>query len=521
MTRTLFLPIVAVLLGFSAVVAGADSRANDPAQGRPNILFIFTDDHAQHAISAYGSKINTTPNIDRIAAEGMLFRNAFVTNSICGPSRAVILTGKHSHLNGFRRNGDRFDGSQVTFPKLLQRAGYETALVGKWHLESEPTGFDHWVVLPGQGDYYNPDFITPHGKVQIEGYATDITTDMALAWLENKRDKSKPFMLMCQHKAPHRNWMPGPDHLGMYQDETIPEPATLFDDYSGRGTAAKVQEMTIARHMYDAYDLKLPFMGAADAPRWDRRYLDRLTPEQRRAWDAAYGPENEQYAVSDFTPEGLVRWKYQRYIKDYLRCVASVDDNIGRMLDYLDENGLADNTIVIYSSDQGFYLGDHGWYDKRFMYEESLRTPLVVRWPGVTKPGAVDTHLVQNLDFAQTFLTLAGVDVPADMQGQSLVPLLRGEAPANWRQSIYYHYYEYPGAHSVHRHDGVRDGRYKLIQFYTLDEWELFDLEKDPRELRSVYGDPAYAPVVERLKGELTRLREQYRVPASDLVAKK
>jgi arylsulfatase A-like enzyme len=509
--RTIFLVVVAA----GGLVAGA-AAAGAAERPRPNILFLFTDDHATQAIGAYGSKLNRTPHMDRLAAEGMLFRSAYVTNSICGPSRAVILTGKHSHLNGFRRNGDKFDGSQVTFPKLLRQAGYQTAIIGKWHLETDPTGFDHWMVLPGQGDYYNPEYLTPGGRKRIEGYSVEVTTDLTLQWLDRQRDKSKPFMVMCQYKAPHRNWMPGPKYLTMYQGQTIPEPATLFDDYSGRGTAARSQEMTIARHMFTAYDLKLPANQAAGEPPRTLQYLDRLTPEQRRVWDAAYAEENEAFAAAKLSGDDLVRWRYQRYIKDYLRCVAAVDDNIGRLLDYLEKAGLAENTIVIYSSDQGFYLGEHGWYDKRFMYEESFRTPLIVRWPGVTKGGSQNAHLVQNLDFAQTFLEMAGVSAPADMQGRSLVPLLRGQRPAEWRESLYYHYYEHPGAHMVHKHCGVRTDRYKLIHFYTLNEWEFYDLEKDPQEMRSAYDDPAYAQVIERMKQELSRLQQQYRVPAEE-----
>lgn len=485
-----------------AVVAGCTSTGpseSGGAAGPYNILFVFTDDHAQHAISAYGSTINRTPNLDRLAREGMLFRNAFVTNSICAPSRAVILTGKHSHLNGVLDNRLEFDGSQQIFPGLLQQGGYQTAIVGKWHLKSEPTGFDYWRVLTGQGTYYNPRFRTPQGLEEHQGYTTHIITDMALDWLKNKRDQSKPFLLMYQHKAPHREWEPGPDYLTLYDDQMIPEPETLFDDYSGRASAAKVQEMTIAHHLNDR-DLKFA------PPR-------NLTEEQLGQWNAAYGPKNEGFREAKLEGKELVRWKYQRYIKDYLRCVAAVDDDLGRVLEYLDSSGLAQNTVVIYNSDQGFYLGDHGWFDKRWMYEESLRTPLIVRWPGVVRAGSENRDLVQNLDFAPTFLEITGLPVPADMQGRSLLPLLRGQTPEEWRRSIYYHYYEYPGPHSVRPHYGVRTDRYKLIHYYTLQEWELFDLEKDPHELHSVYEDPAYAELVEEMKVELKRLREVYQVP--------
>ncbi len=466
---------------------------------RPNILFIFTDDHAAHAISAYGSRINTTPNMDRLAQQGMLFRNCFVTNSICGPSRAVILTGKHSHINGFMTNGDRFDGSQQTFPKLLRKAGYQTAIFGKWHLRTEPTGFDAWEVLRGQGPYYNPTLRTPSGPVEHVGYTTDIITDRTLEWLKKGRDSSKPFMLMSQHKAPHRSWQPGPKHLTRYDGVDIPEPPTLFDDYSGRGRAAKQQKMTIAQHLTEG-DLKLV------TPK-------NLTEDQREQWDRAYGPKNKAFRDANLQGKELVRWKYQRYVKDYLRCVDSVDDNIGRLLEYLDESGLAENTVVIYSSDQGWYLGDHGWYDKRWMYEESLRMPLIVRWPGVVASGSENRDLTSNLDFASTFLDIAGAEIPADLQGRSLVPLLRGVAPIEWRQSIYYQYYEYPGAHSVRRHYGVRTEKYKLIHFYNLGEWEFYDLDRDPDELQNRYDDPAYAQVISTHREELDRLRERYQVP--------
>lgn len=478
------------------------------AQKQPNILFIFTDDHAAHSMSCYGSRINTTPNLDRIANEGMLFENTFCTNSICGPSRAVILTGKHSHLNGFLQNGNKFDCGQQLFPKLLQTAGYQTAIVGKWHLghggNSDPQGFDYWEILQGQGPYYNPPMFKNGEKVEHVGYTTDIITDLALDWLKQERDADKPFMLMFQHKAPHRNWQPSPKHLTMYDDVTIPEPDNLFDNYEGRGTAARQQDMTISKTM-TASDLKLT------APR-------NLTPEQKAVWDAAYDPKNEAFRKADLKGKELVSWKYQRYIKDYLRCVASVDDNIGRMLDYLDESGLADDTIVIYSSDQGFYLGDHGWFDKRFMYEESFRMPFLIRWPGVIQPGSRCSELTSNLDFAETFLDIAGVDIPSDMQGVSLKPLFCGATPSDWRQSLYYHYYEFyedrRSAHMVRRHYGVRTPRYKLIHFYNLDEWELYDLVNDPREMTSLYDCPSCACIVQELKAELSRLQKQYEVPS-------
>jgi arylsulfatase A-like enzyme len=488
---------------FAVLVAAlpwVDSLA--AADSRPNILFIFSDDHACHAMSCYGSRINKTPNLDRIAAGGMLFRNCFCTNSICGPSRAVILTGKHSHINGFTGNNQVFNGAQLTFPKMLQRAGYQTALFGKWHLASEPTGFDQWKILIGLGTYYNPVLIENGKKVKHPGYVTDIITDLAIGFLRKGRDPQKPFVLMYQHRAPHRQWDPSLDHLNLYDNVTIPEPDTLFDDYSGRGTAAHKQEMEVGRVLNDR-DLK--FVPPPE-----------LTPQQRAKWSAAYEPKNRAFREAHLTGKDLVRWKYQRYIKDYLRCVASLDENVGRVLDYLEESGLAKNTIVVYSSDQGFFLGDHGWFDKRFMYEEAYRMPLLVRWPGVTQAGSTCDALVSNLDFAETFLDAAGVAIPPDMQGQSLAPLLHGQTPDDWRKSLYYHYYEYPAVHMVNKHDGVRTARFKLIHFYELGEWELYDLEKDPHELHSAYADPAYAETVKTLKAELTRLREVYKVPADE-----
>ncbi|QDT17928.1 sulfatase family protein [Alienimonas californiensis] len=509
-SRSIRLLLAAVAVAATAPFAAAAPEA-DAAAKRPNVVFIFSDDHAAQAISAYGSRINQTPNIDRIGAEGMRFDRCYCTNSICGPSRAVILTGKHSHLNGFQQNGDRFDGSQQTFPKLLQQVGYQTALIGKWHLGSEPTGFDYSDVLRGQGHYYNTPFSKNGGPFEVqEGYVTDVITDKTLTWLKGEdgaRDTEKPFFLMFQHKAPHREWEPGPDHLTMYDDVTIPEPDSLFDDYDGypgRSDAARQQDMTISQTTTQS-DLKL-------TP--GKR---RMNDEQWAKWQAAYGPKNEAFQQANLTGRDLVRWKYQRYVKDYLRCVAGVDDAIGEVLDYLDESGLAENTIVIYSSDQGFYLGEHGWFDKRFMYEESYQMPLLVKWPGVTKPGSVDKHLVSNLDFAETFLDFAGADIPEDMQGVSLVPLLKGEDPADWRDALYYHYYEFNPdrrtVHAVRRHNGVQTDRYKLIHFYNLGQYELFDLEKDPQEMNSVAEDPAYAEVLAGLKAKLIELQAEYEVP--------
>lgn len=486
-----------VLLVTVSCLAACTPQAE--VEERPNIIFIFADDHSARAIGAYGSVINATPNIDRLADEGMRFDYCMVTNSICAPSRATILTGKYSHVNGQLTNRERFDGSQQTFPKLLQDAGYQTALIGKWHLKSDPTGFDHWQVLIGQGPYYNPPIRSVNDTIRHTGYTTDIITDLTMEWLQDERDADQPFMLMFQHKAPHRRWDPGPDHLTLYDDLTIPEPPTLFDDFAGRGTASKISNMQIANNL-DARDLK--FTPPSN-----------LTPEQLERWNAAYGPKNDAVVAARPAGDDLVRWKYQRYIKDYLRSIASVDDNVGRLLEYLDTSGLAENTVVIYSSDQGWYLGEHGWYDKRWMYEESLLTPLLVRWPNQIAPQSVNTAMVSNVDFAATFLDLAGATIPNDLHGRSLKPFFRNDPPSDWRSSFYYHYYEYPASHCVERHYGVRTERYKLIYFYQLDEWELYDLEEDPDELTSVYADPAYAAIVAELKTELERLRTELAVP--------
>ncbi len=488
------------------------------ANDRPNIVFIFTDDHAPHAIGAYDGwlkSVDPTPNIDKLAAEGMLFVNSFCTNSICGPSRAVIQTGKHSHKNGFMNNGNTFDWNQQTFPKLLQKAGYQTAIYGKSHLKGHPQGYDSWAVLPGQGLYYNPDMITENGQVTIEGYCTDIVTDMAVEFLKEKRVEKKPFMLMVQHKAPHRNWMPALRHLNLYDDIEIPEPATLFDDYKDNAPAARHQELEIDRHMHINYDLFLDLTPdfdelpiRTDKSAW--RNMQRMTPEQLKTWRAAYGPKDKAFHEANLSGKELVRWKYQRYAKNYLRSVKGVDESVETIQNTLAELDLADNTIVIYSSDQGFYIGDHGWYDKRWMYEESLKMPLIVKWPGITKPGSKTTKMVQNLDYAQTFLDIARATIPDDMQGLSLVPLLKGENPVDWRRSIYYHYYEYPSVHMVPRHNGIRSNRFKLMHFYQFDEWELYDLKSDPDEYNNLYNNPAYQATVKRMKNQLNQLKKKY-----------
>jgi arylsulfatase A-like enzyme len=500
MTQTIMRWAVWVL----AITAARSVFAAD-APIRPNILFIFSDDHAYQAVSAYGFGLNKTPNIDRLANEGIRFDRCLTTYSLCGPSRACVLTGKYSHLNGFYNNyNSKFDGSQVTMPKLLHAAGYQTAVIGKWHLESDPTGFDFWEILFGQGIYYNPPMKRNGTRVKHDGYVTDIITDEALDWLKNKRDASKPFLLMCQHKAPHREWEPNLKNLALYDGVKFPEPPTLFDDYAGRGKAEHEQDMTIAKTMTQQ-DTKLV------APKT-------LTPEQRKTWDAYYDPRNAHFKAQKLEGQDLVRWKYQRYMHDYLATIASVDESVGKMLDYLKEAGLEQNTIVVYCSDQGFYLGEHGWFDKRWIFEQSLRTPLLVRWPGVTKPGTVNTDMVSNLDFAETFLDAAGAPIPPEMQGRSMVPVLKGQTPADWRKSFYYHYYEHPAVHNVAKHYGVVTDRYKLVHFYEPEfaYWELFDLQKDPNEMKSVYNDPAYAETQSKLYQELDKLRTELKVPAED-----
>ena len=451
---------------------------------RPNIVFIMTDDHAAHAMSCYGSRINRTPNMDRIADEGMRFDNCFCTNSICTPSRAAILTGTYNHVNDVTTLGSRMDNRLTTYPKLMRAQGYQTAIFGKWHLgqgpEHEPAGFDDWRVLPGQGLYHDPEMIDSTGKHVHQGYVTDLITDMSLQWLKD-RDKNRPFCMMVHHKAPHRSWEPDEKHATMYDNETILEPETFDDDYAHRSAAAEAAQMRMSD--LNDRDLKEPVPAGMS--------------------------EAEEKS-----------WRYQRYIKDYLRVIASVDDNIGRLLNYLDETGLTENTLVVYTSDQGFFLGDHGWFDKRFMYEESLRMPFVARLPERIEAGSVNDDIVLNVDFAPLFLELAGIEVPEAFQGRSFRPLLEGETPADWQQSLYYRYWMHGAHHNVYAHYGVRTKTHKLIYFYNdgcgqpgvteetfPPEWELFDLVKDPCEMKSVYGDEEYAAVQAELTDELHRLQ--------------
>ena len=477
---------------------------------RPNIIFIMSDDHAYQAISAYGHGLNETPNIDRIANEGAIFHRATVTNSICAPSRAVMLTGKHSFINGKVDNIQPFDWDQDNFPKLLQANGYQTAMIGKIHMDGLPQGFDFSMVLPGQGHYYNPDFLINGEKKQIEGYCTDIITDAALNWLKNDRKEDEPFLLLYHQKAPHRNWKPAQKYLTLYDDVTFDPPANFFDDYEGRGTAAKTQEMEIDGHARWGHDFKFQFDPTNGDTTWLVNQLKRLNPEQLEDWLAAYEPKNKAMREANLSGKELALWKFNRYIKDYLRTIKSVDDGVGELLDYLKETGLDENTIVVYTSDQGFYLGEHGWFDKRFMYEESFRTPLLMKYPKEIKAGSSFDQLVQNLDFAPTFLDYAGVDIPEEIQGESFRDVVSGKTE-EFRDAVYYTYYEYPAEHQVKRHYGVSTKRYKLIHFYyDIDEWELYDLEKDPMEMQSVYDDPSYAEVQRMMHEKLEEVRKKY-----------
>lgn len=498
---------------FSQIVAQTNKR--------PNIIFIMSDDHAYQAISAYDQRLISTPNIDRIAKKGILFTNASVTNSICAPSRATILTGKHSHLNGKVDNHFKFDTTNITFPQILQANGYQTAMFGKLHFGNNPKGFDQFKILPDQGNYYNPDFITKNeGNIQVTGYVTDIITDMTLDWLKKERTPEKPFMLMYLHKAPHRSWLMAERHLDEMTQKTYPEPKTLFDDYSGRTSPAKEAEMNILTSMSWAGDnkiypatmdsLKIPEIG------FDKRRfateMGRLNPSQKANFNRVYDRINAEFikAYPSMKEQDKMRWKFQRYMQDYLGTLRSVDENVGRLLDYLEANNLMENTIIVYTSDQGFYLGEHGWFDKRFIYDESFKTPLMVSWPSQIKPGQKSDALVQNLDFAQTFLDAADIPAPKDMQGQSLIPLMTGKS---WkRDAVYYHYYEYPAEHMVNRHYAIVTKQYKLIHYYfSTDAWELIDRKKDPLELKNVYNDPAYASIRKTLHRQLDALRLKYK----------
>ncbi len=505
----LFPVVITVVLMLSS--CKSEKREN----ARYNIVYIMTDDHTAQMMSCYDTRHVETPNLDRIARDGVRFTNSFVANSLSGPSRACMITGKHSHANGFTDNTTcAFDGTQQTMPKLLQQAGYETAIVGKWHLGTLPTGFDYWEILPGQGDYYNPHFITmTNDTVQEQGYLTNLITDKSLNWLESRADKGRPFCLFIHHKAVHRNWLPELKYLREYEDKVFAMPETFNDDYAGRPAAA-AQEMSIVKDMDLIYDTKIYYPDAQSRLKGGyESYVGRLTPEERAVYDAVYDSIATQFEKENPQGEALAQWKYQRYMRDYAKVVKTLDDNVGRVLDYLEEKGMLDNTLVVYTSDQGFYMGEHGWFDKRFMYEESMRTPLIMRLPKGLKTKGDIPQLVQNIDYAPTFLDIAGASIPADIQGVSLLPLLQGKQPADWRTSLYYHFYEYPAEHMVKRHYGVRTERYKLIHFYDdIDVWELYDLQCDPHELHNLYGNPGYEAITHELHQELTRLREQYGV---------
>ena len=488
----------------------------DNARKPYNIVYIMTDDHTAQMMSCYDTRNIETPNLDRIARDGVRFTNSFVANSLSGPSRACMLTGKHSCANKFYDNTTCvFDSAQQTFPKLLRKAGYQTAVVGKWHLESLPSGFDYWEVVPGQGEYYNPDFITQdNDTIRKEGYITNIITDDAIDWMENKRDKEKPFCLLIHHKAIHRNWMADTCNLRLYEDKVFPLPDNFYDNYEGR-LAAAVQEMSIDKDMDLIYDLKMLKEGKDSRLKaLYESFVGRMNPAQRKAWDDFYNPIIDDFYRQNLKGKELAEWKFQRYMRDYAKVVKSLDDNVGRVLDYLEQKGLLDNTLVVYTSDQGFYMGEHGWFDKRFMYEESMRTPLIMHLPADFKTRGDIPQLVQNIDYAPTFLELAGAPVPDDIQGVSLLPLLKGEKPADWRKELYYHFYEFPAEHMVKRHYGIRTERYKLIHFYNdIDAWELYDIQNDPTEMNNLYGKSEYDTVVANLKDAMFRLQEQYDDP--------
>ena len=520
MKNLLFVAVLTITSAF--FISACTQEKPEASYSKPNIIYIMSDDHAQRAISAYSRELINTPNIDRIANEGMIFRNSFVTNSLCAPSRAALLTGKYSSQNGLRDNRDEFDGSQQTFIKLLRNSGYQTSIIGKWHLKTKPQGFDHWRILINQGTYYNPKFIENGDTTRYTGYTTDIITKFAIEELQ-KRDKAHPFVMLVHHKAPHRNWMPEPDHFGAFDSKEIPLPETFYDDYKTRKAAAEA-DMRVA-DMYISFDLKLNEGSydketgtggnanfAKNAPGNWMNTLNSLTGKQRKAWDSYYDKINEDFKEHHLSGKALLKWKYERYMHDYLSCILSVDESVGEILDYLDEHGLTENTIVVYTSDQGFYLGEHGWFDKRWMYEESFRTPLLIRYPKSIKAGSVCDNFVMNIDYAPTFFDFASLNIPGDIQGESLKPLLKGQTPPSWRKSMYYHYYEYPhGWHNVHKHYGIRTDRYKLIYFYDMDYWELFDLEKDVHEMNNIYEEMKNSPLVDSLKKELTALKIKYK----------
>lgn len=514
------------ILSWAIMAFGCGKREQQEQQSaeaqKPNIIFIMSDDHAVDAISAYNSDIATlapTPNIDRLADEGAIFTRNYNTNSLCGPSRATILTGKFSHMNGFRMNGDRFDGSQNTLPKEMKKNGYSTAIIGKWHLGTEPTGFDHYDIFEGQGSYYNPNFIADGDTSVIDGYATDIVTNKGIEWIKQQQSE-KPFFLMMHQKAPHRNWMAPPRYYNLYDSVKFPVPEDYFPEFEESQKAAQNQIMTIYKDMYDGYDLKMTQEEGNPQLAHDPFHteFERMTPEQRAAWDKAYQAKNDAFHKANLKGKELALWKYQRYMQEYLSTIKAVDDGVGAILDYLKEAGLDKNTIVVYTSDQGFWMGENGWFDKRFMYETSFRQPLLMRYPGHIKAGENVTALTQNLDFAETLLDYAQINIPQDMQGQSFKPVLDGTTKdEDFREAMFYEFYDFPAFHMVDRHYGVSTSRYKLMHFYDAnDYWEMYDLEKDPREHHNIYGEPEYVEVQKMLEGKLAELMKTYKVPEDE-----
>ncbi|MEI6695297.1 MAG: sulfatase [Bacteroidota bacterium] len=499
-TRVL-IPVSAGLL-FQSITALAQQHVQ-----RPNIVFIMSDDHASKAISCYDGSINKTPQIDRIATNGVRFTNCFCTNAVSGPSRAVILTGQLSHINGMINNEVVFDSASLTLPKVLRANGYQTAIIGKWHLKSDPTGFDFWKVLPGQGEYFNPDFIENGKKKREKGYVTDLITDYSLQWMD-QRDTTRPFFIMIHNKAPHRPWLPKPENATMYDTANIPLPDNFYDDYNNRADAAKTQQMSVAKDLVFPVDLKIPDTSSASYSLQENSI--RLDAKERKTWDSIYQIRNESYFKTPLKEKELAVWKYRRYLNDYLATIKTVDDNVGRVLDYLKANGLSENTIVIYTSDQGFFLGEHGWFDKRFMYDESYRMPLLIQYPAKLKAGKTNDQLVMNLDFAPTLLEWAGIQKPKQMQGLSFTSYI--DQSARLRDATYYHYYEYPGEHAVKRHYGIRTEKYKLIHYYyDIDQWELFDLQKDPHEMKNVYNHEDYKNIQHELLLQLKKMQQEYR----------
>ncbi len=505
-------------LSFMVSCNKGDTQTDNTNSERPNIIFIMADDHAFQAISAYGhplSKLAPTPNIDRIARDGALFLRNYCTNSLCGPSRATILTGKFSNENGFRMNGDQFDGSQITLPKVLQENGYNTAIIGKWHLGTTPTGFNYYDILNDQGHYYNPDFISNGDTTRVQGYTTDLITEKSIDWIQKQKDSSKPFFLMVHHKAPHRNWMPPERYYNLFDSIDFPLPDTYFAEFDSTQIAAQDQLMTIYEDMYEGYDLKMTLKEGSPELAHDpwHNEFSRMNEAQRGKWDSAYQKKNDAFHKANLKGKELARWKGQRFLQEYLATVKAVDDGVGKILDYLKEKGLDENTLVVYTSDQGFYLGENGWFDKRFMYETSFRMPLLMQYPGHIKPNSKINAMTQNLDFAETFLDYANAPVPESFQGRSLKPLLEGEvSDEEFRKALYYHYYDFPAFHMVKKHYGIRTDRYALMHFYdNIDQWEMYDIQKDPEEKNNIYNADKYAGVQKRLHQKLDSIRKNYK----------